>query len=235
MSSYNDHSLPVHRLELFRGARVSLLRNIALSMAMANGSSFIVVDIGRHVIRLMNITPGDFYGAIETIFRVRLKVTLKDCFLFTRLQFPLRMAHAGSAHKYQGQTCVEPAHVLYDIRTPPFCHGQTYVGLSRAQKSKQVVLLSLPEYGRSVPCLIYPKLAKWDEFCSDADSSTTISESDTEESSTTSRDSQISDGGNSDTFSVTDISPRPIPHSDMLNSNELDDVSTTNEDSTESD
>lgn len=62
MSSYNDHSLPVHCLELFRGARVSLLRNIALSRAMANGSSFIVVDIGRHVIRLMNITPGDFYG-----------------------------------------------------------------------------------------------------------------------------------------------------------------------------
>ena len=163
MADYEDYSIPVHDFSLFRGARVSLLRNIALSRACANGSTFIVMEVGRHSVKLMNITPGNFFGNVEFMFRVKLKVTLRGYFTFTRLQFPLRMAFAGTAHKYQGQTCESPAKVFYDVRTPPFCHGQSYVGMSRAQQSSQLIILSLPEHGRCVPCIIYPKLVNWDK------------------------------------------------------------------------
>ena len=219
MADYDDHSVPVHDLYLFRGARVSLLRNIALSRAMANGSTFIVMEIGRHVIKLMNVTHGDFYGSIEMIFRVRLKVTLKGSFSFSRLQFPLRMAHAGSAHKFQGQTCAHPARVLYDIRTPPFCHGQSYVGLSRAQKSPQVILLSLPEFGRCMPCLIYPQLTHWNSGVSMVPFKSI-------HVGTSSHDSEESQDNNSDestfeeqNFHVDDDPcQRPEEHSDIFNS-----------------
>ena len=43
MANHNEASIPVHDLPLFRGARVTLLRNIALSRACANGSTFIEV------------------------------------------------------------------------------------------------------------------------------------------------------------------------------------------------
>ena len=162
MANHNEASIPVHDLPLFRGARVTLLRNIALSRACANGSTFIVMEVGRHSVKLMNVTPGAFYGAIEFMFRVKLTITLKSHYTFNRLQFPLRMAWAGTAHKFQGQTCVYPSKVFYDIRTPPFVHGQSYVGFSRAQRSSQIIVLSLPEFGRCLPCIVYPRLLNWD-------------------------------------------------------------------------
>ena len=233
MADYDDHSIPVHDLHLFRGARVSLMRNIALSRAMANGSTFIVMEVGRHVIKLMNVTPGDFYGSVEMMFRVRLKVTLKGHFSFTRLQFPLRLAHAGSAHKFQGQTCFHPARVLYDVRTPPFCHGQSYVGLSRAQKSGQVIILSLAEHGRCVPCLIYPRLANWNDSHDSSVSSNTSgdnvdSDQFSDHSILESHDFNVDDG----------VCPRPRVHNDIHNSVDDEDLTSSSNDeheSTESD
>ena len=77
MANHNEASIPVHDLPLFRGARVTLLRNIALSRACANRSTFIVMEVGRHSVKLMNVTRGTFYGAIEFMFRVKLTITLK--------------------------------------------------------------------------------------------------------------------------------------------------------------
>ena len=129
------------------------------------------------------------------------------------------MAHAGSAHKYQGQTCVNPARVLYDVRTPPFCHGQSYVGVSRAQKSSQLVLLTLPEYGRCIPCLIYPQLTNWD-------SPVTCEENNSVED-TSSRDSL--DNSDVSIYEAQDFQvdeepcERPENHSDFFNS-EMEDT-----------
>ena len=198
---------------------------------MANGSTFIVMEVGRHIIKLMNVTAGDFYGSIEIMFRVRLKVTLKGHFSFTRLQFPLRLAHAGSAHKYQGQTCFDPSRVLYDVRTPPFCHGQSYVGLSRAQKSCQIILLTLPEHGRRVPCLIYPRLANWSNAHSNHEKAHCEKESNSD-SDTQSIQSMYE----SNDFDPEDdiCSVPPPPHSDMHNS-VFEDHSDTSDDAFDAD
>ena len=126
------------------------------------------------------------------------------------------MAHAGSAHKYQGQTCVHPARVLYDVRTPPFCHGQSYVGLSRAQKSSQVVLLTLHEYGRCIPCLIYPQLAHWNSPLTNGRHSSAYP--DTSSPDSTDNNSVESAFEPSELHVDDDACPRPENQSDIFNS-----------------
>ena len=58
----------------------------------------------------------------------------------TLVQFPVKLAHAITAHKIQGQTIPKPMTVAYDIESI-FEEGQGYVMLSRVQELKQVYLV----------------------------------------------------------------------------------------------
>ena len=59
----------------------------------------------------------------------------------TLVQFPVKLAHAITSHKIQGQTVPKPMKVAYDINSC-FEEAQGYVMLSRVQKLDQVYILN---------------------------------------------------------------------------------------------
>ena len=59
----------------------------------------------------------------------------------TLVQFPVKLAHAITAHKIQGQTIPKPLKVAFDINSI-FEEAQGYVMLSRVQELKQVFILN---------------------------------------------------------------------------------------------
>ena len=163
LANYKDSSVPRHELHLFRGCRISLMRNLMLSRGCATGVPFIVLSVGRHIVECMNISPGPFFGEIEFFFRIKIQVTLPGQFSFTRLQFPMRIAFAGTTHRFQGDSLDKDALLFADARYPPFCHGQTYVLMSRAQRGNQVIMV--PESGiedvRKMPAMAFHELLNW--------------------------------------------------------------------------
>ena len=63
----------------------------------------------------------------------------------TVIQFPLKVAHAITAHKIQGQTIPKPLKVALDISSI-FDDAQAHVMLSRVEEFQQIYILeSLPE------------------------------------------------------------------------------------------
>ena len=58
----------------------------------------------------------------------------------TALQFPLKLATAGTSHKLQGTTVQDPQSIAMDIQKVR-SDGQVYVMLSRAQKLEQLYIL----------------------------------------------------------------------------------------------
>jgi hypothetical protein len=59
---------------------------------------------------------------------------------FTLVQFPIKLAHAITAYKIQGQTIPKPLKVAFDIDSI-FEEAQGYVMLSRVQELKQIFIL----------------------------------------------------------------------------------------------
>ena len=140
-----------------------LMRNILLSRGCANGNQFIVLSCGRHFVEAMNITPGEFFGQVEFFFRIRITITMKSQFSFTRLQFPLRVSFANTTHKFQGDTLLSKAKLLADVRLPPFCHGQAFVLFTRAQRGNQVIVVNEPCHPTSVSGMAFHELVHWDD------------------------------------------------------------------------
>ena len=68
----------------------------------------------------------------------------------TLVQFPVKLAHAITAHKIQGQTIPKPLKVALDIDSI-FEEAQGYVMLSRVQELKQIYILN-----RFNPEKVYP-------------------------------------------------------------------------------
>ena len=58
----------------------------------------------------------------------------------TVIQFPIRLAYANTAHKFQGQTVPEPLTIAIDINSV-FEAGQAYVMLSRIQCIDQLYIV----------------------------------------------------------------------------------------------
>ena len=75
----------------------------------------------------------------------------------TLFQFPVKLAHAITAHKIQGQTLPKPLKVAFEL-TSIFEEAQGYVMLSRVQELDQVFIL-----GEFDPKKLYPsKKALWE-------------------------------------------------------------------------
>jgi hypothetical protein len=137
----DNPNMPSHELHLFRGCFVMLMRNFLLSREMCNGSLFVVVEHTRHTLRVMNaMRNSPFFGQVETLFRFRF-VTANKFVSFTRTQFPVRLAHAGTVHRFQGHTVPANGKLLLDFQQAPFAHSQTYVGTGRAQNGRQVTII----------------------------------------------------------------------------------------------
>lgn len=131
--------LPQHSLRLKVGAPLILLRNLAPSDGLCNGTRLIVVHIGRRVLRVLVIT-GPAKGHTALIPRIKLTAssTLNLPHVVHRTQFPVRLAFSMTINKAQGQSL---SHAGLDLTLPCFTHGQLYVGLSRATSPTAVKVL----------------------------------------------------------------------------------------------
>jgi len=152
-----NHQIPPSALRLFRGCKVRLLRNFHPSRGLCNGTILIVNRVGRHFIEAQIMSDSEFNGNMEILFRFKFDVDSK-ALTFSRVQFPLTTAFAGTAHRFQGQSVPENGQLLLDQRRNPFCHGQAYVAYTRARRSKQVILITLPGANTS-KCLMYKELS----------------------------------------------------------------------------
>ena len=63
------------------------------------------------------------------------------------VQFPLKVAHAITAHKIQGQTIAKPLKIALDISSV-FDDGQAHVMLSRGEELEQIYVLNKLEEGK---------------------------------------------------------------------------------------
>jgi len=151
-----NHQIPASNLRLFRGCKVRLLRNFHPSRGLCNGTILIIRNIGRHFIEAQIMSDTEFNGNVEILFRFKFDVESK-ALTFSRVQFPLATAFAGTVHRFQGHTTPTKSHLLLDVRRNPFCHGQPYVAFSRARESAQVIAIVTPGT-QSAKCLMYKDL-----------------------------------------------------------------------------
>jgi len=144
--------VPPHRLKLYRGAIVVLLRNIDAANRLQNGVRLIVHDFimgNRGRPRLIVVTraedeirwrPGESPPRRFLLHRIKFMCTMgagQDA-VISRQQFPVRPCHGISIHKSQSMTLRKSA---LDVRTDCFEHGQHFVGLSRGRYARETALL----------------------------------------------------------------------------------------------
>lgn len=135
--SQTPNSFPPHVLKLKKGAIVMLLRNINVKRQLCNGTRFIIREIGRRILTC------EFISGVRRGERVALP---RICFtsdeedlpvVFTRHQFPVRVAFAMTIHKAQGQTFDK---VAVSLPRPCFTHGQLYVAVSRVRRFEDLTI-----------------------------------------------------------------------------------------------
>ena len=89
-------------------------------------------------------TPwGTIIEKISFSYSISKKATSASA-MATLIQFPLKVAHAITSHKIQGQTILKPLKAALDIKSA-FSDGQAHVMLSRMEELDQLYILdSLP-------------------------------------------------------------------------------------------
>jgi hypothetical protein len=158
LRSLDASGLPPGELTLKPGCPVILLRNLAPSQGLCNGTRMVIRRMSERVLEA-EILGGQHNGEVVFIPRITLTPsgsTTDFSFILSRLQFPLRLAFAISINKAQGQSV---KYVGIDLRTPVFSHGQLYVALSRATSRRRVTIL-LPSRNRENRTLnvVYPQI-----------------------------------------------------------------------------
>ena len=146
------------------GAKLMIVHNIDTADMICNGQVGILIEIIKTandvvdllVIKLMDSKAGENnrkkypklteqYPDCVFIERVSIQYTLRKKSgnvgtTATVIQFPVRLAHAITAHKIQGQSLIDPIKVAMDINSV-FEAGQAYVMLSRIQVIDQLIIV----------------------------------------------------------------------------------------------
>jgi len=120
--------LPPGELTVKVGCPLILLRNLAPSQGLCNGSRMVITQMTDRVLKVVLI-GGDHHGESAFIPRITLNPpeSPDHAFSFSRRQFPVRLAFALTVNKAQGQSA---KYVGLNLQVPVFAHGQLYVGLS---------------------------------------------------------------------------------------------------------
>ncbi|XP_026459463.1 ATP-dependent DNA helicase PIF7-like [Papaver somniferum] len=135
LQNLNPPGMPRFKLEIKVGCPIMVLRNLAPSEGLCNGTRLLVTRCGQHVIEAKILT-GDKAGEIVFIPRINFKPTATEMNInLTRHQFPICPAYAMTINKSQGQSV---KYVGIDLRTPVFSHGQLYVALSRCTAARRI-------------------------------------------------------------------------------------------------
>jgi len=142
---------PPHRLRLYVGCTVILLRNLDPANRLQNGVRLIVKDFIRNN-KVIAVTKAEDekkfllqQGEAPKEFLLhRIKFECrsgKQDAVVTRKQFPVRVANAVSVHKSQSMTM---GRTVFDVRDGVFEHGQCFVALSRNRQAQDLALLVRP-------------------------------------------------------------------------------------------
>ncbi|XP_019195820.1 PREDICTED: uncharacterized protein LOC109189662 [Ipomoea nil] len=130
--------VPNHSLTLKVGSLVMLLRNIAHSLGLCNGTRMIISKLADHVLEAQ-ILCGASAGTKVLIPRISLTPSDPRLpFKFQRKQFPLMLSYAMTINKSQGQTL---SNMGLFLKRPVFNHGQLYVAVSRGSNLKGLKIL----------------------------------------------------------------------------------------------
>jgi hypothetical protein len=141
MIAHNEPGMPPHTLSLFTGALVVLTRNFLPSRGLVNGALLLVTAHTPNTVSVMNVTrDSPFFGEKDTLFRFEFDITIKNLTSFKRKQFPLKLAYAGTVHKFQGDTIHEE--LLLVCQKPSFAHGQLSVAVSRGTSCAKTAILT---------------------------------------------------------------------------------------------
>jgi len=112
------------------------MRNISVQDRIMNNTKVIVRSIGQK------------YVTVETLPEHRQVLLPRIVFHFTlprsgltveQRQFLLRLCHAITGNKAQGQTLKTEC---YDMRDHPFAHRQLYIGTSRVRSRSNILMVA---------------------------------------------------------------------------------------------
>lgn len=113
-------------LHLKEGANVMLLANLDTAGGLVNGSMGVVLHLDPD-----EVTVRFGQRSVVSVRRRRFEIGSQSQVLASRLQFPLRLAYALTAHKSQGLTLDRIVCHLHPSQV--FEHGMAYVAVSRVK------------------------------------------------------------------------------------------------------
>ncbi|GBN68506.1 hypothetical protein AVEN_144010-1 [Araneus ventricosus] len=136
LNSFTPIGLSPYELKFKIGCIIMLLRNLAPSKGLCNGTLLIVTKLQQ------NIIPAKSIDGTETFLIPRISLILSQTnmpFKFKRMQFPIRLAFSMTINKSQGQTFEKICLVLNET---VFSHRKLYVGLSKARSFESVSVVA---------------------------------------------------------------------------------------------
>ncbi len=128
-------------LRLKKSARVMLTRNLYQDIGLHNGSLGVAEELNAETVRV-RFDNGQTVDIHQVAYEVRDETVSKHgdpAVVFSRTQFPLKVAFAVSVHKAQGATVDS---LVVDL-TNAFCPGQAYVALSRVREIEHAYVAGL--------------------------------------------------------------------------------------------
>ncbi|GBM82795.1 hypothetical protein AVEN_139442-1 [Araneus ventricosus] len=138
LNSLTPTGMPPYKLNSKPGCIIMLLRNLAPTKVLCNGTRLIVTKLQRNIIEAKRIGSANS----ETYFIPRIPLIPSDSnmpFKFKRKQFSVRLAYSMTINKAQGQTFEK---ICLMLNNPVFSHGQLYVGFSRVKSFDSVTVVA---------------------------------------------------------------------------------------------
>jgi hypothetical protein len=134
--NFTHSQVPNHELTLKVNDICMITRNM-MSIKLASNCLVRILRINKYSIVIVTMDKKKRTLILPRI-RFKFKLRYTSSFSLTRTQFPLRLAYAVTINRIQGQSV---DYILLDLSKDPFCHGQTYTGLSRIRIYNRIKLI----------------------------------------------------------------------------------------------